>query len=172
MKYKAKLIFADTGLGKTTLLKSFSPIDLSRFFEYPLVYLSHFKENSGLDTGEMIFDDIKTLTDAGVTVVSALPGPLLSKLPGFGSMDMMYYHIGSWERMEQCCDDLISRGDEKGSKVRKDPAFYDFMNNVVEEINSMNMENFHVVEVPKGYYLSDYYDRETGEWSDEPLTSV
>lgn len=172
MKYKAKLIFADTGLGKTTLLKSFSPIDLSRFFEYPLVYLSHFKENSGLDIGKMIFDDIKTLIDAGVTVVSAFPGPLLPKLPGFGSMDMMYYHIGSLERMRQCCDDLLFRGDEKGSEIRKNPAFYDFMNSVVEEINLMNMNNLHVVGVPEGHYLSDYYDRETGEWSDESLISL
>lgn len=171
MKYKSKLVFAEPGIGKTEFLRTFSPITQTRFFEYPLMYFTYFSDRQ-VDLAEIALKDFQDLIDAGVTVVTALSKLFIPKLSIFSDTEVMYYFQGSQERVNQCCEDLLKRGDEKAYNMRKSPEFFERLMNSVDQIKTLNLENVHLIGIPKGYYLSDYYDRETGEWSDEPLISL
>lgn len=169
MKYKSNLVFAEPGIGKSELLRSFSPITQTRFFEYPLMYFSFFSDRQ-IDLAEIALKDFQDLIDAGVTVITALSRLFIPKLSVFSNTNVMYYFQGSQERVDQCCEDLLKRGDEKAYNMRKTPEFFERLMKSVDQIKALNLENVHLVGVPVGIYLMDFYDSENDEWSDEPLT--
>lgn len=164
MESKPKIVFADSGTGKSFFIRN---ID-SSYYELPWNDNDETDNLSNEEYTKLKFNKIKECIEKGINVVSIIPTCSIEYFMKNIDYDcVIYYPAATLKMKKSYLDRFQKRRDVKGYEIRqkwfiieqlkRDTLFRRFRNEKVKLVKIYNPD----------LYLSDFYDKENEQWSDD-----
>lgn len=171
-----KIIFADSGTGKTFFRSYYSKSMNKKFYEPDWKNMWKIKdvkaEQEAFSYYESKRKEFESMIEKGYQILSALPLYFLYHVIQIPDIEFYYYYPAATEvQQKEYSRRMRERGDIEGYKIRK-KYFIEMQEQRVPTINkfkNLNLNDMHFIEIYNpNLYLLDFYDEKADTWLTYP----